>query len=111
MTSPIGSPLSIVFFFAMLAYSELHAYYAHKRGIEVGKGMARCYTFTAEKEHGEWFFKKTRVLYLSVTVVGDEVKHLAGNLSDIERFAIPPEIKKLIYASLAIAKVGGGASP
>jgi hypothetical protein len=71
---------------------------AYKRGLAEGAAKVRSFTFKTYKKTG-MFKLRTQQLYLSVTFFGDELKYLAGDVADIEKFQIPPEIQKAIQAS------------
>jgi hypothetical protein len=71
---------------------------AYKRGLAESKAKVRSHTYKSYKKVGA-FIKRTQQLYLSVTFVGSELKYLAGDVSDIEKFEIPPGIKKAIDAA------------
>src|SRR5579871_5995040 len=60
-------------------------------------GPVRALTFQAEKPepHG-LFHEATRRLFIAVALTGDRVKYAAGDLQEIERFGIPPEIKRAL---------------
>jgi hypothetical protein len=77
---------------------------AYKRGLAEGAAKVKSFTFKAYKKTGMFKLRKQQ-LYLSVTFFGDELKYLAGDVSDIEKFQIPPEIQKAIQASKFL--VGG----
>jgi hypothetical protein len=68
---------------------------AYKRGLAEGAAKVKSFTFKAYKKTG-MFKLRTQQLYVSVTFFGDELKYLAGDVSDIEKFQIPPEIQKAI---------------
>lgn len=77
---------------------------AYKRGLAEGAAKVKSFTFKAYKKTG-MFKPRTQQLYFSVTFFGDELKYLAGAVSDIEKFQIPLEIQKAIQASKFL--VGG----
>jgi len=57
----------------------------------------RALTFQAEKQEPRgWFHEVTRYLFIAVAMNGPTVKYAAGDLHEIERFDIPPEIKRAI---------------
>ena len=76
---------------------------ASMHGFEEGKVEARSYIFRAQTTTGV-LFRRTKQLYLSVTLVGNDVMYLAGDVSEIQKFQLAPEIKKAIDDSLAAAK-------
>jgi hypothetical protein len=57
----------------------------------------RALTFQAEKQEPLGLFQEvTRHLFIAVAMHGDGVKYAAGDLNEIERFSIPPEIKRAL---------------
>jgi len=50
------------------------------------------------------FREVTRCLFIALTMAGDEVKHAAGDLNEIDRFSIPPEIKRALEEFRAPAR-------
>jgi hypothetical protein len=57
----------------------------------------RALTFQAEKQEPRGLFHEvTRHLFIAVTMTGDAVKYAAGDLNEIERFSIPPEIRRAL---------------
>jgi Flp pilus assembly protein TadB len=65
----------------------------------------RALTFQAEKQEPRGLFHEvTRHLFIAVTMNGDAVKYAAGDLNEIERFSIPPEIKRALLAYVAPAR-------
>lgn len=73
----------------------------------------RALTFQAEKQEPRgWFHEVTRYLFIAVAMSGPEVKYAAGDLNDIERFNIPPEIKRAIVEFMSpgreMATMGAG---
>src|SRR5580693_7286124 len=72
----------------------------------------RALTFQAEKQEPRGLFHEvTRHLFIAVTMNGDAVKYAAGDLNEIDRFSIPPEIKQALLESMAPASemaVGAG---
>jgi hypothetical protein len=112
------TPLEIALLFAMaaLVYQEIfwrdkarriQADYEKRISTEVAMAYetsladdempVRALTFQAEKQEPRGLFHEvTRHLFIAVTMNGDAVKYAAGDLSDIERFSIPPEIKRAL---------------
>lgn len=79
-----------------------------------GEEAWRALTFQAEKQepHG-WFHEVTRHLFISVAMAGDQVRYAAGDLNELERFSIPPEIRRALADYLAPARevaLGAGRS-
>jgi hypothetical protein len=50
------------------------------------------------------FGEVTRHLFLAVTMDGEAVKYAAGDLGDIDRFHIPPELKWAVLRFLSSEK-------
>jgi hypothetical protein len=66
---------------------------------------ARALTFQAEKlEPRGLFHEVTRHLFIAVTMHGDSVKYAAGDLHEMERFSIPPRIKRALVEFVAPAR-------
>ena len=72
----------------------------------------RALTFQAEKQEPRGLFHEvTRHLFIAVTMTGDAVKYAAGDLNEIERFSIPPRIKRALLDFMTPARemaVGAG---
>jgi hypothetical protein len=84
---------------------------AYETGLAGDATPIRALTFQAEKQEPQgWFHEVTRHLFIAVTMDGDAVKYAAGDLNEIERFSIPPEIRRAIveFVSPARAMVGAG---
>jgi hypothetical protein len=61
------------------------------------EGPVRAFTFHAEKEEPRGLFREvTRHLFIAITMSGDTVKYAAGDLNEIDRFEIPPEIRRAL---------------
>ena len=62
----------------------------------------RALTFRAEKHepHG-LFHEATRHLFIALAMAGDTVRYAAGDLNELERFSIPPAIKRAILEFMA----------
>jgi hypothetical protein len=75
---------------------------ACRRGVQDDKAEVRSYIFITQTKTGG-LFTRTKKLHLSVTFIGNEVKYLAGDVSEIQKFNLPPEIKKAIDDSVAAA--------
>lgn len=85
---------------------------AYEASRTAGDGPVRAFTFRAEKEEPHGLFREvTRHLFLAVAMDADEVRYAAGDLSEIERFQIPPEMRRAILEFMAPARahaaVGG----
>jgi hypothetical protein len=74
---------------------------AYESSLADDEEPVRALTFQAEV---------TRHLFIAVTMNGDAVRYAAGDLNEIERFSIPPEIKRAIleFVTPAGAMVGAG---
>ncbi len=67
----------------------------------------RALTFQAEKQEPRGLFHEvTRHLFIAVTMAGDAVRYAAGDLNEIDRFSIPPEIKRALLEFMAPVTVG-----
>ena len=65
----------------------------------------RALTFQAEKQEPRGLFHEvTRHLFIALTMAGDTVKYAAGDLNEIERFSIPPEIRRALGEFMAPAR-------
>src|SRR5580704_9913326 len=68
----------------------------------------RALTFQAEKQEPRGLFHEaTRHLFIAVTMAGDAVKYAAGDLNEIDRFSIPPEIRRALIEFMAPAPAMG----
>jgi len=57
----------------------------------------RALTFQAEKREPRGLFHEvTRRLFIAVAMNGGSVKYAAGDLNEIDRFSIPPEIRRAL---------------
>ncbi len=65
----------------------------------------RALTFQAEKRepHG-LFHEVTRHLFIAIAMAGDSVKYAAGDLNEMDRFSIPPEIRRALMEFMAPAR-------
>jgi len=112
------TPLEIALLFAIaaLVYQEIswrdkarriQADYERRISTEVAMAYetsladdgqpVRALTFQAEKQEPRGLFHEvTRHLFIAVTMNGDAVKYAAGDLNEIERFSIPPEIRRAL---------------
>lgn len=65
----------------------------------------RALTFQAEKQEPRGLFHEvTRHLFIAIAMTGDGVKYAAGDLNEIERFSIPPEIRRALMEFMAPAR-------
>jgi hypothetical protein len=70
---------------------------AYESGLTEDDAPVRALTFRAEKQEPRGLFREvTRHLFIAVAMQGDRVKYAAGDLNEIERFEITPEIKRAI---------------
>lgn len=84
---------------------------AYESGLAESDGPVRALTFQAEKEEPRGLFHEvTRHLFIAVTMNGDTVKYATGDLNEIDRFSIPPEIKRSILEFVAPAPEMAGAA-
>jgi len=112
------TPLEIALLFAIaaLVYQEIswrdkarriQADYERRISTEVAMAYetsladdgqpVRALTFQAEKQEPRGLFHEvTRHLFIAVAMHGDAVKYAAGDLNEIERFSIPPEIRRAL---------------
>jgi hypothetical protein len=127
------TPLEILLLFAVaaLVYQEiswrdrarrLQADYEKRISTEVAMAYeasladdekpARALTFQAEKQEPRGLFHEvTRHLFIAVMMNGDAVKYAAGDLNEVDRFSIPPEIRRALLEFMAPASemaVGAG---
>jgi|HubBroStandDraft_6_1064221.scaffolds.fasta_scaffold1348795_1 hypothetical protein len=78
---------------------------AYEASLADDEKPARALTFQAEKQEPRGLFHEvTRHLFIAVTMNGDAVKYAAGDLNEIDRFSIPPEIKQALLESMAPAR-------
>jgi hypothetical protein len=70
---------------------------AYDTGLADDETPVRALTFQAEKQEPRGLFHEvTRHLFIAVAMHRDAVKYAAGDLNEIERFSIPPEIKRAL---------------
>jgi len=68
----------------------------------LAEGPIRSFAFRAEKVEPHGLFREaTRQLFIAVTMSGDAVKYAAGDLAEIDRFEIPPEMRRAILEFMA----------
>jgi hypothetical protein len=78
---------------------------AYETSLAGDEEHVRALTFQAEKlEPRGLFHEVTRHLFIAVTMTGDSVKYAAGDLNEIERFSIPPEIRRALVEFMAPAR-------
>lgn len=84
---------------------------AYERSLAEGDGRIRALTFQAEKHEPRGFFGEvTRHLFIAVTMEGDAVKYAAGDLNELERFDMPPEIGRAVRRFVAPEREMTGAA-
>ena len=75
---------------------------AYESGLAESEGPIRALTFRAEKEEPRGLFHEvTRHLFITVTMNGDTVKYATGDLNEIDRFSMPPAIRRAILEFMA----------
>src|SRR5271165_5885191 len=75
---------------------------AYETSLADDEAPARALTFQAEKQEPRGLFHEvTRHLFIAVTMNGDAVRYAAGDLNEIERFSIPPEIRRALLEFMA----------
>jgi hypothetical protein len=78
---------------------------AYEASLADDEKPARALTFQAEKQEPRGLFHEvTRHLFIAVTMNGDAVKYAAGDLNEIDRFSIPPEIRRALLEFMAPAR-------
>jgi hypothetical protein len=84
---------------------------AYERSLAEGEGRIRALTFQAEKQEPRGLFgEATRHLFIAVTMDGDAVKYAAGDLNELERFDMPPEIGRAVRRFVAPEREMTGAA-
>jgi hypothetical protein len=84
---------------------------AYDRSLAEGEGRIRALTFRAEKEEPRGLFGEvTRRLFIAITMDGEAVKYAAGDLNEIDRFDMPPEIGKAVRGFVAPEREMAGAA-
>lgn len=77
---------------------------AYERGSGGEAGRIRAFTFQARKEEPRGLFREvTRHLFIAITMDGNVVTYAAGDLNEIDRFHIPPQIKSAVLEFMAAA--------
>jgi hypothetical protein len=75
---------------------------AYERSLAEGEGRIRALTFQAEKDEPRGLFgEATRRLFIAITMDGEAVKYAAGDLNEIDRFDMPPEIGRAVRGFVA----------
>jgi Flp pilus assembly protein TadB len=79
---------------------------AYETSLADDERPVRALTFQAEKQEPRGMFHEvTRHLFIAIAMHGDAVKYAAGDLNEIERFGIPPQIKRALLEFMAPARV------
>jgi hypothetical protein len=83
---------------------------AYETSLADDEMPVRALTFQAEKQEPRGLFHEvTRHLFIAVTMNGDAVKYAAGDLNEIERFDMPPEIGRAVREFVAPEREMAGA--
>jgi Flp pilus assembly protein TadB len=78
---------------------------AYETSLAGEETPVRALTFQAEKQEPRGLFHEvTRHLFIAVAMTGDAVQYAAGDLNEIERFSIPPEIKRALLEFMTPAR-------
>jgi hypothetical protein len=83
----------------------------YERSLAEGEGRIRALTFQAEKEEPRGLFGEvTRHLFIAITMDGEAVKYAAGDLNELDRFDMPPEIGRAVRGFVAPGREMAGAA-
>jgi hypothetical protein len=78
---------------------------AYEASLTDDETPVRALTFQAEKHEPRGLFHEvTRHLFIALAMNGGRVKYAAGDLNEIDRFSIPPEIKRALLEFMAPAR-------
>ena len=78
---------------------------AYEASLADNETPVRALTFQAEKHEPRGLFHEvTRHLFIALAMNGGRVKYAAGDLNEIDRFSIPPEIKRALVDFMAPAR-------
>jgi hypothetical protein len=78
---------------------------AYETSLTDDETPVRALTFQAEKHEPRGLFHEvTRHLFIALAMNGGRVKYAAGDLNEIDRFSIPPEIKRALLEFMAPAR-------
>jgi hypothetical protein len=80
--------------------------YGH--GLAAGGEQIQTYEFRREGKRKVLFFSIEQELFLFVTLYRDKVKHLHGDVSNLELFELPDAIKTAIEAARRTGEIVGG---
>jgi len=84
---------------------------AYERSLAENEGQLKALTFQAEKTEPRGLFGEvTRRLFLAITMDGEQVKYAAGDLTEIDRFDMPPEIGRAVRRFVAPEREMAGAA-
>ena len=78
---------------------------AYEASLAGDETPVRALTFQAEKQEPRGLFHEvTRHLFIAIAMNRDAVQYAAGDLNEIERFSIPPEIKRALLDFMTPAR-------
>jgi hypothetical protein len=78
---------------------------AYETSLTDDETPVRALTFQAEKQEPRGLFHEvTRHLFIALAMNGGRVKYAAGDLNEIDRFSIPPEIKRALLDFISPAR-------
>jgi hypothetical protein len=78
---------------------------AYEASLTDDETPVRALTFQAEKQEPRGLFHEvTRHLFIALAMNGGRVKYAAGDLNEIDRFSIPPEIKRALLDFISPAR-------
>jgi hypothetical protein len=78
---------------------------AYETSLAGEETPVRALTFQAEKQEPRGLFHEvTRHLFIAIAMNRDAVQYAAGDLNEIERFNIPPEIKRALLEFMTPAR-------
>jgi hypothetical protein len=78
---------------------------AYEASLTDDETPVRALTFQAEKHEPRGLFHEvTRHLFIALAMNGGRVKYAAGDLNEIDRFSIPPEIKRALLDFISPAR-------
>ena len=85
---------------------------AFAASAEEDEGPIRSFTFHAQKLEASGLFREvTRPLFIDLTMAGENILHAAGDLAEIDRFDLPPGMKRALLEYVAPeAQAAAGAS-
>ena len=78
---------------------------AYETSLADDETPVRALSFQAEKQEPRGLFHEvTRHLFIAIAMNRDGVQYAAGDLNEIERFNIPPEIKRALLEFMTPAR-------